>query len=97
LYNFKFDYSQPIKFSDEGKLSFGSLYEELLAASKGVTNLDYKRRTAASYIELQSKFDKVNFILGGRAEDYNITGKTDTAELTAFKQFRFFSKCKCTV
>jgi hypothetical protein len=30
LYNFKFDYSQPIKFSDEGKLSFGSLYEELL-------------------------------------------------------------------
>ena len=92
LYNFKFDYSQPIKFSDEGKLSFGSLYEELLfdAASKGVTNLDYKRRTAASYIELQSKFDKVNFILGGRAEDYNITDKTDTAELTAFKQFRFF-------
>lgn len=92
LYNFKFDYSQPIKFSNEGKLSFGSLYEELLfdAASKGVTNLDYKRRTAASYIELQSKFDKVNFILGGRAEDYNITGKTDTAELTAFKQFRFF-------
>lgn len=92
LYNFKFDYSQPIKFSDEGKLSFGSLYEELLfdAASKGVTNLDYKRRTAASYIELQSKFDKVNFILGGRAEDYNITGKTDVAELTAFKQFRFF-------
>ncbi|MEZ7503801.1 TonB-dependent receptor domain-containing protein [Flavobacterium sp. Arc2] len=92
LYNFKFDYSQPIKFSDEGKLSFGSLYEELLfdAASKGVTNLDYKRRTAASYVELQSKFDKVNFILGGRAEDYNITGKTETAELTAFKQFRFF-------
>jgi hypothetical protein len=24
------------------------------------------------------------------AEDYNITGKTDKAELTAFKQFRFF-------
>jgi hypothetical protein len=92
LYNFKFDYSQPIKFSDEGKLSFGSLYEELLfeAASKGTINLDYKRRTAASYIELQSKFDKVNLIVGGRAEDYNITGKTDTAELTAFKQFRFF-------
>jgi hypothetical protein len=92
VYNFKFDYSQPIKFSDEGKLSFGSLYEELLfeAASKGNINLDYKRRTAASYIELQSKFDKMNFIVGGRAEDYNITGSTDTAELTAFKQFRFF-------
>ena len=92
LYNVKADYSQPLKFSDEGKLSFGALYEELLfeAASKGVTNLDYKRRTAASYIELQSKFDKINFILGGRAEDYNITGNTDVAELTAFKQFRFF-------
>ncbi|MDG1870770.1 MAG: outer membrane beta-barrel family protein, partial [Flavobacterium sp.] len=92
LYNVKADYSQPLKFSDEGKLSFGALYEELLfeAASKGVTNLDYKRRTTASYIELQSKFDKINFILGGRAEDYNITGNSDVAELTAFKQFRFF-------
>ncbi len=92
LYNIKGDYSQPLKFSDEGKISVGALYEELLfdAASKGVTNLDYKRTTAASYVELQSKFDKLNFILGGRAEDYNITGKTDVTELTAFKQFRFF-------
>jgi hypothetical protein len=67
------------------------VYEELSfeAATKEVTNLDYKRRTAASYVELQSKFDKVNVIVGG-AEDYNITGKTDKAELTAFKQFRFF-------
>jgi hypothetical protein len=32
----------------------------------------------------------VSVIVGGRAEDYNITGKTDKAELTAFKQFRFF-------
>jgi hypothetical protein len=30
LYNAKFDYSQPMKFSDEGKISFGALYEELL-------------------------------------------------------------------
>lgn len=91
-YNFKFDYSQPIKFSDEGKLSFGSLYEELLfeAASKGTVNLDYKRRTAASYVEVQTKFDKLNFILGGRAEDYNITGNTDVAALSSFQQFRFF-------
>jgi hypothetical protein len=92
LYNFKFDYSQPIPFSDEGKISFGSLYEELLfdAKSKGVRNLDYKRRTAATYLELQSTFDKMNFIFGGRAEDYNITGTTDQADLTAFKQLRFF-------
>ncbi|MDG2432412.1 TonB-dependent receptor [Flavobacterium sp.] len=92
FYNFKFDYSQPLKFSDEGKLSFGSLYEELLfeAASRGTVNLDYKRRTAASYVEVQTKFDKFNFILGGRAEDYNITGTTDVATLSPFKQFRFF-------
>jgi hypothetical protein len=92
FYNFKFDYSQPIKFSDEGKLSFGSLYEELLfeATSRDVVNLDYKRRTAASYVEVQTKFDKLNFILGGRAEDYNITGNTDVATLSPFKQFRFF-------
>jgi hypothetical protein len=32
----------------------------------------------------------MSIIVGGRAEDYNITGKTDKAELTAFKQFRFF-------
>jgi hypothetical protein len=59
---------QPIKFSDEGKLSFGSLYEELFEATLAeiVVNLDYKRRTAASYVEVQTKFDKVNFILGGR-------------------------------
>jgi outer membrane receptor protein involved in Fe transport len=53
-----------------------------------VTNLDYKRRTAASYVEVQTKFDKVNFIVGGRAEDYNITGKTDAAAVL-FQQFFF--------
>jgi hypothetical protein len=67
------------------------VYEELSfeAATKEVTNLDYKRRTVASYVELQSKFDKVN-VLWWPSQDYNITGKTDKAELTAFKQFRFF-------
>ncbi|OAB27388.1 Outer membrane receptor proteins, mostly Fe transport [Flavobacterium fryxellicola] len=92
LYNAKVDYSQPIKFSDEGKVSLGALYEELLfdAASRGVLNLEYKRRTAASYLEVQTKFDKMNFIMGGRAEEYNITGKTDVAVLSTFKQFRFF-------
>ena len=74
--NAKVDYSQPIAFSDEGKLNVGALYEELLfdASNRGVTNLDYKRRTASTYLEFQTKFDKVNFILGGRAEDYKITG-----------------------
>ncbi|CAM4109705.1 TonB-dependent receptor domain-containing protein [Flavobacterium sinopsychrotolerans] len=92
LYNAKFDYSQPIAFSDEGKISFGGLYEALLFETQNmeIVNLDYQRKTAAAYGELQTKFDKFNFIVGGRAEDYNITGKTDTADLIPFKQFRFF-------
>jgi len=91
-YSLKFDYSQPISFSDEGKISFGSLYETLNfeAKSKEVTNLDYQRKTFASYFEVQSKFKNFTFIVGGRAEDYNITGTTTTTALTPFKQFRFF-------
>jgi hypothetical protein len=52
-----------------------SLYEELSfeAATKEVTNLDYKRRTVASYVE-QSKFDKVN-VIWWPSRDYNITVK----------------------
>ncbi len=92
LYNAKVDYSQPIAFSDEGKISFGGLYEALLFETQNmeIINLDYQRKTAAAYGELQTKFDKFNFIVGGRAEDYNITGKTNTADLIPFKQFRFF-------
>jgi hypothetical protein len=92
FFNMKFDYSQPIAFSDEGKISFGSLYETLNfeAKSKEITNLDYQRKTFASYFEIQSKFKNFTFILGGRAEDYNITGIANTTVLTPFKQFRFF-------
>lgn len=92
LYNAKFDYSQPISFSDEGKLSFGGLYESLLFRTQNmnVVNLEYQRRTAAAYGEFQTKFNKLNFIIGGRAENYNINGKTNTADLIPFKQFRFF-------
>ena len=92
LFNAKVDYSQPINFSDEGKLSFGGLYEGLFfeTQSKNIVNLDYQRKTAAAYTEIQTKFDKFSFIVGGRAEDYNITGTTNTADLIPFKQFRFF-------
>lgn len=91
-YNFKFDYSQPIAFSDEGKISFGSLNEGLSfeTQNRGVTNLDYERKTTAAYFELQTKFKSMSFILGGRAEDYSISGKANNTELTPFKQFRFF-------
>jgi hypothetical protein len=92
LYNAKIDYTQPIDFSDEGKISFGALYEALLfeAQNMNVINLDYQRKTTAAYGELQSKFSKFNFIVGARAEDYNITGTTAIATLIPFKQFRFF-------
>ena len=92
FYNFKFDYSQPIAFSDEGKISFGSLHEGLTfeTQNRGVTNLDYERKTTAGYFELQTKFKSMSFILGGRAEDYSISGKANNTVLTPFKQFRFF-------
>ncbi len=91
-YNFKFDYSQPIAFSDEGKISFGSLHEGLSfeTQNRGVTNLDYERKTTAGYFELQTKFKSLSFIVGGRAEDYSISGKANNTVLTPFKQFRFF-------
>lgn len=92
FYNFRADYSQPFKLLEEGKISFGTLFEVLdfEAQSENVTNLDYKRRTASTYLEFQTKFKKFDFVIGGRGEDYDITGKTSTDNLTPFKQFRFF-------
>jgi hypothetical protein len=40
-------------------------------------------------LEVQTKFDKLNFILGGRAEDYNII-ENRCGRFISFKQFRFF-------
>jgi hypothetical protein len=90
--NFKIDYSQALKILDEGKVSMGTFVDELSFETQnfGVTNLDYKRRTASGYLEFQAKYKKFDFIIGGRAEDYRITGNTDTDELIPFKQFRFF-------
>ena len=49
-YNGKFDYSQGLKILDEGKVSFGALYEKLLFEAKNfnATNLEYQRVTAAT-------------------------------------------------
>ena len=49
LYNFKADYSQPLKILEEGKISFGTLYEELLFETKsfGETNLDYRKKNSS--------------------------------------------------
>ena len=58
-------------------MSFGALYEELFFEAQRRSNqFRIKRKTAATYLEFQTKYDKFNFILGGRAENYKITGKT---------------------
>ena len=90
--NLKFDYSQPLKILDEGKVSFGSLIDKLSFDTKnaGIINLDYNRSTFASYVEFQSKYKKFDFILGTRAENYDISGKTNLGDLLPFKQFRLF-------
>ncbi|EKT3956647.1 TonB-dependent receptor [Flavobacterium psychrophilum] len=90
--NFKIDYSQGLNILDKGKISIGTLVDDLSFEAKnaGIANLNYTRITSAGYVELQSTYKKFDFILGGRAEDYNITGKTNTANLIPFKQFRFF-------
>jgi len=99
--NFKVDFSQPLKILDEGKISFGGLYENQIfdTESKGVTNLEYQRNTAATYLEFQAKLKKFDFTLGTRAENYDISGTTrfyDQAgilkeeALTLFNKFKFF-------
>lgn len=99
--NFKVDYSQPLKILDGGKISLGGLYEhqKFDTESKGITNLEYTRQTTATYLEFQAKLKKFDFILGTRAENYDISGitryfdKTDKlieADLLPFNKFKLF-------
>lgn len=100
VYSFKVDFSQPLKILDEGKISVGGLYEKLNfdTDNKVITNLDYQRQTSSMYAELQAKFKKFDFILGARAENYDISGVTRMMEnnavvakdLMPFNQFRVF-------
>ncbi|WP_415329371.1 TonB-dependent receptor domain-containing protein [Chryseobacterium sp. MMS23-Vi53] len=82
--NFKIDYSQPLKILDGGKVSLGGLYENqnFDTESKGLTNLEYKRQTTATYLEFQAKLKKFDFILGTRAENYDISGVTRVLDST---------------
>ncbi|WP_100075927.1 outer membrane beta-barrel family protein [Chryseobacterium camelliae] len=99
--NFKIDYSQPIKIMDGGKVSAGGLYEKqnFDTESFGITNLEYQRQTASTYLEFQAKLKKFDFILGTRAENYDISGVTRRVDSTAsivqkdlipFNKFKFF-------
>ena len=95
---FRVDFSQPLNLFDKGKISVGGLYERLdfTTESRGITNLDYQRQTASSYVELQTTIGKLDFILGTRAEDYDISGTTYNStthqydDLHKFKQYRLF-------
>lgn len=96
-YNFKGDYSQPIKILDEGKMSFGGLFEQQKYITKdaSVTNLDYKRQTVSGYAEFQAKLKSFDFIVGSRAENYDISGTTldslyQAVPLNSFKKFKIF-------
>ena len=99
--NFKVDFSQPIKILDEGKISFGGLYENQIfdTESKGITNLDYQRNSASTYLEFQAKLKKFDFVLGTRAENYDISGTTRLTDaggilqkqaLIPFNKFKLF-------
>ena len=90
--NFKIDYSQALKIMDKGKISTGTLIDNLYFRTKdfGNTNLNYNRQTTAGFVELQSSLNQFDFILGLRGEKYNIKGKTNTNDLTPFNQFRLF-------
>jgi Outer membrane protein beta-barrel family len=90
--NAKIDYSQAIKILDEGKISFGILYDKLDfdAKSFNTNNLQYNRTTTSGYLEFNAKLKNIDFILGSRLEKYKIDGKTNTANLTEFNQTRFF-------
>ncbi|SIP91711.1 Outer membrane receptor proteins, mostly Fe transport [Chryseobacterium sp. RU37D] len=99
--NFKVDYSQPLKILDGGKVSLGGLYENqnFETESKGLTNLEYKRQTTATYLEFQAKLKKFDFILGTRAENYDISGVTRVLnstnsvvqkDLIPFNKFKLF-------
>ncbi len=101
VYNFKVDYSQPLKILDEGKVSFGALFDQqdFKTKDRNIVNLDYTRQTTSAYVEFQAKLKKFDFIAGARAENYDITGVTrmfnsdnelEQKDLNAFKKFKVF-------
>ncbi|WP_175621259.1 outer membrane beta-barrel protein [Chryseobacterium schmidteae] len=101
IYNFRVDYSQPLKILDDGKVSFGGLYDQqdFETKDRSLVNLDYTRQTTSAYVEFQATLKKFDFIAGARAENYDITGITrfydendnlKESNLNPFKKFKVF-------
>ena len=96
--NFKVDYSQPLKILDDGKISIGGLYEKqnYRTSSFNALNLDYQKLNSPTYLEFQTTLNKIDFFLGTRAENYDISGvafnykNSRYEDLAAFKKFKFF-------
>ncbi len=93
-HNFKIDYTQPLKLLDDGKISFGGLYEKMNFDTKSfsIENLNYQRLTASSYAEIQQTLKKVDFILGARLENYDIGGQY--LDNSNWQDLRSFNKTK---
>ncbi|MPS74193.1 MAG: TonB-dependent receptor [Chryseobacterium sp.] len=96
VYNFRVDYSQPIKILDEGKISLGAYYDqlELTAENFNVENLDYKSKTTAFYSEASATKGKMDFVLGLRGEYYNINGTSLNPDNGNYDHLRSFEKFK---
>lgn len=92
--NFKVDYSQDLNLFDKGKIAIGGLYEKMDFNTKtqGVNNLEYKRQTASSYVELNTTIGKFDFTLGTRAENYDISGETYNFTTSQYEKLRTFNQ-----
>lgn len=92
FYQFQTDYSQQLNFLKDTKWSSGVLADKLefVTNSFEIENLNYERTTLSAYTEFQTKYNKFEFILGGRFESYAIEGRTDNGILTPFDLTRFF-------
>lgn len=92
FYQLKADYSDELSFLDKTKFSIGALNEQLnfTTESFDITNLDYKRSVLSAYSEIQTTYNRFDFILGTRLESYNITGRTTNNKLNPFKHVHFF-------
>lgn len=95
---FKVNYTQDIPILDKGTFNIGGLYEHLDYNTLGnnIRTLDYQRQTASSFVELKASKKKWDFILGLRAEGYDIGGETYNRlmqkheDLIAFRKYKIF-------